>query len=339
MALNIKKQTSDTSWTTPAAGSIRVKSDGSWRQAIKIYVKQDGVWVDSGYVAYPNPATSFAGSGGNGDNKQVTFTWTAPSSGAAVTGYRLYIYNSSDVQIATVDTGNVTSYTYTFGAAGTTYYARLKTLGAAGESQTFSTNSSSGTRLRIVTGAASYPYDNSRWGSNVYFAYAGYWTQSQWPGEPYGDYTYHGSKAFDGDFNTYWTGASWSYSGGSDWLGFNLGAGAAKRRIVELYNSNYGAACSSVTLDEFSYPNFNYTGRYWQGAYSIFGAQIIPCDFVIDPYVTRYFRLFYTGLGYTPGGWQGNNYRAMISEVGGTYQDWITDTGTVAATSNSVTNA
>ena len=335
MALRIKHQTSDSSWTTPAAGSIRVKSDGQWRTAISVKVKQGGVWVDSGYVAYPNPATSFTGSGGNGDNRQVTFTWTAPSSGATVTGYRLYIYNSSDTQIGTVNLGTGTSYTYTFGAASTTYYVRLKTLGIAGESQTFSTNTSSGTRLRVVTGAASYPYDNSRWSANVSFV-ASYWTQSTWPGEPYGDYTYHGSKAFDGNSGTYWTGQSWAWPGGSEWLGFTLAAGGARRKIVALYNLPSGNRASTVSLDEFVYPDWPWTGRYWQGG-EVFGFQVIPCDFEISPFSTRYFRLWYTDLGYNPTPY--GNYRVLTAEVRGDYQDWITDTGTVAATSNTTTNA
>lgn len=337
MAFKIKHQTSDSSWTTPAAGSIRVKSDGQWRTAVSVKVKQGGIWVDSGYVAYPNPATSFTGSGGNGDNKQVTFTWTAPTTGAPVTKYYLYIYNASDVQIGSaIDVGNVTSYTYTFAASSTTYYVRLKSFGAAGLSQTFSTNTAGGTRLRVITGAASYTYDNSHWGSNTSFTPA-YWTQSAWPGEPYGDYTYHGSKAFDGDSGTYWTGQSWAWSGGSDWVGFSLGSALTpKLKIVELYNLPSGNACGTINLDEFVYPNFGYTGRYWQGT-TAFGYQVIPCGFEIAAGVTRYFRLWYTNLGYNPTAY--GTHRVLTAEVGGTYQAWITDTGTVAATSNATTNA
>jgi hypothetical protein len=336
MALRIKHQTSDSSWTTPAAGSIRVKSDGQWRTAISVKVKQGGAWVDSGYVAYPNAATSFTGSGGNGSNRQVTFTWTAPTTGAPVTKYFLSVYDASDNQIGPdIDVGNVTSYTHTFAASSTTYYVRLKSFGAAGLSQTFSTNTAGGTRLRVVIGAAPVPYDNSRWGATVNFIPA-YWTQSQWPGEPYGDYRYHGSKAFDNDSGTYWTGQSWAWPGGSEWLGFTLAAGGARRKIVALYNLPTGNRASTVSLDEFAYPNFAWTGRYWQGG-EVFGFQIIPCDFELSPFSTRYFRLWYTDLGYNPNAY--GSHRVLTAEVHGDYQDWITDTGTVPATANTTANA
>lgn len=337
MGIFTKKQSTDSSWTTPASGSIRVKDGGIWRQAIKVYVKQGGVWVDSGYVAYPNPATSFTGSGGNGDNRQVTFTWTAPTSGATVSGYKLYVYNSSDVQIATVDTGNVTSYTYTFGAANTTYYVRLKTLGVAGESTTFATNSALGTRLQVVIGNTSSTYPVYGWSGAISFT-PGYWTQSQWPGEPYGDYTYHGSKAFDGNPYTYWSGQSWSINYGSDWIGFSLGSAISpKLKILNLYNLPAGNPCGTVTLDEFFYPNFSYTGLYWQGGYA-FAAQVIPCNFEINAGVTRYFRLWYSNLGFNETEY--GQYRALTAEVSGDYQYWTqTGTGTNPAGSNSVSNA
>jgi len=337
MALRIKHQTSDSSWTTPAAGSIRVKSDGQWRTAISVKVKQGGAWVDSGYVAYPNAATSFTGSGGNGDNKQVTFTWTAPTTGAPVTKYFLSVYDASDNQIGpNIDVGNVTSYTHTFAASSTTYYVRLKSFGAAGLSQTFSTNTAGGTRLRVITGAASKPYDNSRWGSNVSFT-PGYLSQSRWPGQDYNDFTYHGSKAFDGDLNTYWSGQSWAWPGGSDWISFQLGNALSPRlRVVELYSSAFGNGPGTINIDELSFPNWNYTGYSWGGA-SAFGFQIIPCNFELAAGQSRYFRLWYTNLGANPTAY--GTYRVLTREVSGVYQLWITDTGTIPATSNTTTNA
>ena len=342
MAFNIKKQTSDTSWTTPVAGSIKIKDNGEWKPAIKVQVKQGGVWVDSGYVAYPNPATSFAGSGGNGDNKTVTFTWTAPSTGPTPTGYTLKIYSTATATtpIATKTVGAVGTTTYAFAASNTDYWVSLFTTFTSGgltlESLTAATNSSSGTKLKVRTGAASAPYDNSRWGSNTAFT-PSYWTQSTWPGEPYGDNTYRGDKAFDGNTGTYWTGQSWSWAGGSDWIGFSLGnALTPKIKIVELYNLPSGNQCSTINLDEFVYPNFGYTGRYWQGT-TAFGYQVIPCDFEIAAGATRYFRFWYTDLGYNPTPY--GNYRVLTSEISGTYQPWITDTGTTPATSNTVTNA
>ena len=334
MALRIKRQTSDSSWTTPAAGSIRVKSGGVWRTAISVKVKSGGAWVDSGYVAYPSAPTNFRSTSvGNGDNRQVTFAWNAGAGGAPVTNYVVNVYNSSDVYQYGVSFGTSTSGTITFGSASTTYYVRIYAGGDAGYTE--GTNSVGGSRIRVTTGAASYPYDNSRWSANVSFV-ASYWTQSQWPGEPYGDYTYHGSKAFDNNTGTYWTGQSWAWPGGSEWLGFTLSAGGARRKIVALYNLPSGNRASTVSLDEFVYPNFGWTGRYWQGG-EVFGFQIIPCDFEISPGSTRYFRLWYTDLGYNPNAW--GNYRVLTAEVHGDYQDWITDTGTVAATANTTTNA
>lgn len=324
------------SWSTPTAGSIRVKSGGAWRTAVSVKVKQSGAWVDSGYVAYPNPATSFTGSGGNGDNRQVTFTWTAPTSGATVSGYRLYVYNSSNVQIATVDTGNVTSYTYTFGAASTTYYVRLKTLGVAGESTTFATNPAAGTRLQVVTGSVSSTYPIYGWSGTVSFT-PGYWTQSTWPGEPYGDYTYHGSKAFDNDFGTYWTGQSWAWPGGSEWIGFVIGAVYTPIKIVNLINWPGGNACGTLTLDQWDGANFNYTGKSWTGA-TVYGGQIIDCNIEIPQGYTYYYRIWYTNLGYNPTAY--GTYRVLTNEISGGYQ-YITQTGTGTnpAGSNTVSNA
>jgi hypothetical protein len=322
------------SWAVPAAGTIKVKSGGVWRTAISVKVKSGGAWVNSGYVAYPSAPTNFRStSAGNGDNRQVTFAWNAGAGGAPVTNYVVNVYNSSDVYQYGVSFGTSTSGTITFGAAGTTYYVRIYAGGDAGYTE--GTNSVGGSRIRVVTGAASYPYDNSRWSANVSFV-AAYWTQSQWPGEPYGDYTYHGSKAFDNNSGTYWTGQSWAWPGGSEWLGFTLAAGGARRKIVALYNLPTGNRASTVSLDEFAYPNFAWTGRYWQGG-EVFGFQIIPCDFELSPFSTRYFRLWYTDLGYNPNAY--GSHRVLTAEVHGDYQDWITDTGTVPATANTTANA
>ena len=303
--------------------------------AISVKVKQGGVWVDSGYVAYSSAPTNFRSTSvGNGDNRQVTFAWNAGAGGAPVTNYVVNVYNSSDVYQYGVSFGTSTSGTITFGAAGTTYYVRIYAGGDAGYTE--GTNSVGGSRIRVTTGAASYAYDNSGWGSNVLFT-PGYLSQSAWPGEPYGDFTYHGSKAFDGNSGTYWTGQSWAWSGGSEWVSFQIGNALTPRiKIVELYNLPSGNAPGTINLDEFSYPNFNYTGYSWGGA-SAFGYQIIPCGFEIAAGTTRYFRFWYTDLGYNPTAY--GNYRVLTAEVSGVYQPWITDVGTTPATANTTTNA
>jgi hypothetical protein len=340
MALRIKHQTSDSSWTTPAAGTIRVKSNGEWKVATSVKVKQGESWVDSGYVAYPNAPTSFrVTSGGNGDTKAVTFAWTAPAAGATVTGYRLKIYDSNnnllETQPADTAAGTTTrSYTFT-GAAGSVYYARIFTLGSAGESLTSGTTQldATRTRLRITIGAASSTTDTSDWGSNVSFT-PGYLGQSRWPGQDYNDFTYHGSKAFDGDVNTYWSGQSWAYNGGSDWISFQLGNNLTPRlRVVELSSLAFGNGPGTITVDELFFPNWSYTNYAWGGA-SAFGFQIIPCNFELAAGQTRVFRLWYTNLGANPTPY--GTYRVLTREVSGVYQLWVTSSTTTAATANTI---
>lgn len=331
------------SWSTPSSGSIRIKSGGAWRTAVSIKMKRNGAWVDTGYVGYPNAATGFAGSGGNGDNRQVTFTWNAPSGGATPSGYRLYVYDSNNNQYGSpVDVGNVTSYTHTFASANSTWYVRLKTLGAAGESQNFATNNVGGTRLQVIIGNTGYytPYPIYGWSGITGFQPA-YWTQSRWPGEPYGDYTYHGSKAFDGDFGTYWTGQSWAWPGGYDWIGFSIGAPYVPVRIRSLNSYPAGNACGTYFFDYWDGANFYYAGATWpdNGGWA-YGAQYISTDFVINQGSTGYYRFNYTNLGYNPTAY--GTYRVLTSEVTGSYQ-YITQTGTgynyTGPTGNTVNNA
>lgn len=331
------------SWSTPASGSIRVKSGGSWRTAVSVRVKQNGAWVNSGYVGYPNAATGFTGGGGNGDNRQVTFYWAAPSGGATPTGYRLYIYDSNNNQYGSpVDVGNVTSYTHTFASANSTWYVRLKTLGAAGESLTFATNTAGGTRLGVNIGNIGYyvPYPIYGWSGDNTFTPA-YWSESTWPGKPFGDYTYHGSKAFDGNYGTYWTGQSWAWPGGSDWVGFYLSGGFTPHRYTSLVSWPAGNACGVFWFDYWDGANFGFTGYSWpnNGGWA-FGGQFISTDFQINPGVTGAYRFNYSELGYNPTAY--GTYRVLTAEISGTYQ-YIVQTGTgytyTPPTNNAVYNA
>ena len=296
--------------------------------------------VNSSRMRQPLEVSNFwRSSVGNGDNKTVTFSWTNTPTNNDLTGHRINIYNSSDTLIDAIDSSgpSATSLAYTFASASTTYRARLFTKSDGGYSAAASLTPGSNRRLSVTTGAASYSYDNSYWGTEVGFVPT-HWTQSQWPGEPFGDYTYHGSKAFDENASTWWTGQSWAYSGGNDWVGFKIGAGATKIKLNWLLNftpSGYNQA-NSVTLDQWDGSNFNYMYIAWAGAYGVFGGQYIPCNFEIAASTTGYYRLYYTNLGSNPTAF--GTYRVLTSEIYGGYQTWVPSTGTVAATANSITD-
>jgi hypothetical protein len=235
-----------------------------------------------------------------------------------------------------LDVGNVTTTQIQFPAANTTYYVKLKSYGIAGESQTFATNTVGGTRLQVVTGSVSSTYPIYGWSSTQAFTPA-YWTQSRWPGEPYGDYTYHGSKAFDNNFGTYWTGQSWAWPGGEEWIGFSIGAPFTNVKIVNLVSWPSGAAPGTVSLDQWDGANFNWTGKAWTGT-TVYGGQVIDCNIEIPYGSTNYYRIYYTNLGYNPSAY--GNYRVLTAEVSGGYQ-YVTQTGTGTnpAGANTVSNA
>jgi len=197
MAIQVKRSGV---WTTPSSGSISIKSGGVWKAVNSLSVKSpSGVWVNSGYVAYPSAPTNLRSTAsGNGDNRTVTFAWNAGSGGAPVTGYKLVIYNSSNGStntsgaIATVNLGASTlSHTYTFASAGTTYYARIFAVGTAGE--TMGANAVGGQRLSIIVGNAGFYTDNYVWSTETYGLTPTFLSQTSGQDGP---------NAFDGNFGT-----------------------------------------------------------------------------------------------------------------------------------------
>lgn len=296
--------------------------------------------VTSGRMRLPLPVSSFwYSSAGNGDNRTVTFSWSNTPTNKDITGHRVNIYNSSETLIGYVDSSGptATSVSYTFPSVSTTYRAKLYTKSDAGFSELAALTPASNRRLSITTGAASYSYDNSYWGTETAFIPT-YWTESTWPGKPYNDYTYYGGKAFDNDSGTRWAGQSWAWPGGNDWLGFKIGAGSSKIRITNIVSFTAGGFnnASSLTVDQWDGANFNWMGLAWDGGSYVFGGQIIYSNFEIAANTTGYYRVYYTNLGYNPTPY--GNYSVTISEMRASYQTWVPNTGTVAATANSVTD-
>ena len=296
--------------------------------------------VSSGRMRLPLDVSNFwYSTAGNGDNKTVTFSWTNSPTNSDITGHRINIYNSSDTLIGFVDSSGptATSASYTFANVSTTYRARLFTKSDSGYSPSGALTPASNRRLSITTGAASYSYDNSYWSSEVGFTPT-YWTESTWPGKPYNDNTYRGDKAFDGNINTRWAGQSWAWPGGNDWIGFKIGAGSSKIKITYLVNFSPSGFfdANTVSLDQWNGSSFNWMYIAWAGSYGPFGGQLINCNFEIAANTTGYYRLYYTDLGANATAY--GSHSVSTAEIVGAYQTWVANTGTVAATANSVTD-
>jgi fibronectin type 3 domain-containing protein len=67
-------------------------------------------------------------------NNQVSLSWTAPSNGgAAISAYKVYRSTTSGAEAILTTLGNVTTYTNTGLAAGTTYFYKVSAVNAVGE--------------------------------------------------------------------------------------------------------------------------------------------------------------------------------------------------------------
>jgi len=85
----------------------------------------------------------------------VALTWSAPSSngGSAISGYRIYRGTSSGGETLLTTAGNVTSWTDTSVANGTTYYYKVSALNSAGESASSNERSATPTAAATAPGA------------------------------------------------------------------------------------------------------------------------------------------------------------------------------------------
>ena len=209
----------DGAWVTPTSGSLRYR-DGTTTDGITTRIplfakaRYGGTWVDTGYVSKPNNPTNFTiPTISNGNTTTLTFTWNAPSGGAAPTGYKLYVGTSNVTNLnLVVDNiaATATSQTYTF-ANGSTYYAELRAFNAAGVSPNATTPDINFDRLKITMGAAttSTPVPAS-WGASHTV-------------KPYGGNSSSGvnlASAYDDDFLSSWVSThhvsafdGWSFEG------------------------------------------------------------------------------------------------------------------------------
>jgi len=93
----------------------------------------------------PGPPSGLSATDGTYTDK-VRITWTAPTTGGAPTGYRIYRYTSNSSGSASeIGTSTATSYDDTSAVAGTTYWFWAKAYNNAGSSVSFS-NGDSGYR-------------------------------------------------------------------------------------------------------------------------------------------------------------------------------------------------
>lgn len=327
------------------SGSIRVRSGNAWALPLSAKVRVGGAWIDSGYVSYPNAATSFSGSGGNGGSLGVNFQWVAPTSGAPVTGYKLYSYSdqacTQNEQSVTLGTGTSTTYSRgsagSNGNAGTTYYVRLKTLGAGGlESQSWATTSSGGTVIKVVNGSTAYDVVTpGYWGTEVFGAipagYPYFGDASSWSGNGY-DNSYNPGLAVDNNGYTYWRSQWYSYNYASEWISFTVFAFPTKKVLVTgVTFTGWGNWPEYYTVDVLTFGGWQYLGG--PGA---FAGVTISQEIAAGGYAT--FRLWFTQLGYNSVG-GGYDYNAQVSEIRFNYKPWVDPVTTnYPATANTVTN-
>lgn len=194
MALQVKR---DGAWVTPAGGTVRVKSGGAWQTAVYVNTKVGSAWVNSGYVGAPGtPQNLSASSLGNGDTKTMTFTWTAPVTGAPVAGYRFKVYNNASptpTLLATLPSATTssasTSRSVNFGqapysaTAGSQYQVEVVAVGSTG------IESSATPRRRVTIGSPSsstpvYGYTNTvTWVTAGSPSASTYWNAYERPAE------------------------------------------------------------------------------------------------------------------------------------------------------------
>jgi hypothetical protein len=132
------------SWTTVGTVASGVRADNideahagvvqvnNWEQAQYTVDMDDMEGWDAEPVGGlpPNAPTLDSATPGNA---QVSLAWSAPSGGAAPTGYKVKRGTSPGVYGTTIDVGNVTSYVNTGLSNGTTYYYQIVAYNAAGD--------------------------------------------------------------------------------------------------------------------------------------------------------------------------------------------------------------
>lgn len=332
------------SWSIPDPGKIKVRKDGEWKTALSVKVKKNGEWKDSLYVAYPNAATNFSASPGTGGGNN-TFSWVKPTTGAPATGYKLYVYSdqacTTQVDTKTVSGGDTLSTTYTRGSAGTngadgtTYYVRLKTLGAGSlESQGWATSTSgSSTIIKVVNGSATYtPPSAWSWATFTNTIPLGYpfgGTASSWSGQGY-DNSYNPGNAFDNNSSTYWRSQWWDYNYAWEWISFSIASSSYhtdKIKVTAVYFTPYGNGPGTYYLDLLALDGS------WLYVAGPGASNTISCSAEIPSGGSATYRLNFSSLGSNPGV---STYNAQIAEIRFDYKTWITFSP-VPAAANKIT--
>lgn len=262
MALKVKR---DGAWVTPASGTIKVKSGGAWQTAVYIREKVGTAWVDSGYVGVPGtPQNLSASSLGNGDTKTMSFSWTAPASGAPVAGYRFKVYNNASptpTLLATLPSTTTnyttTSSTVNFGnapysaTAGSQYQVEVVAVGSTGIESTPTP------RKRVTIGSPSSSTPVYGYTSTVNWSTAGspsgstYWNSYERPA----------TNMADGNIFSIWSSNS----------RYNSAATDSYQGIVV---SSYGAGIGTYNGHARKLQSIrlwtNHRGWFWAG-YAVYG--------------------------------------------------------------------
>ena len=348
MPIKYKKLPADTTWTTPASGSIKFKrneTDTTWTSATTIKEKSETgstSWSDTGYIAYPNAPTGFRvtspGTPGSTSTFTMAFSWTAPVGGATPTKYRLKIF--SDLACTTqvgsnIETANGTTYTANATlSVETTYYARIYSVTGSLESLAAGTTNADATKtkLKVVTGKNSYTYPYEVWTDSTTSGIPAHQGQSS---TDFNNGT-QGFRAYDGDFNTYWSGSSWEWPGGVEWtqFGTSFSSGSGRKLITSVSFINAGNPSGYQRVEELNVFTGTWEEKGSSNSYdTFFGIQVVNTNIEVT---SSSFRIVFSNLGYNPTGF--GNYRVMISEVRINYKSITTATASVAATSNTVTS-
>lgn len=128
--VNVLKVKSGGAWVTVPDGTVKVNKNDTWVSPAYIYVKDGGVWVDSGYRGFPAAPVNFAVNAWDYDS--VSVKWGAGSGGATISTYEIELRNSGGVTVVSEKTDTSSPSTDFVVANSTKYQLFIRAKSTAG---------------------------------------------------------------------------------------------------------------------------------------------------------------------------------------------------------------